>query len=193
MSGKRCKRRSAVRGTAQGPRRWSSDRSSGRRRLFMCRLTSTLLVTALVLFAPGCSVQRTPGLNSAKPGEPAPSRAVVPVVLGGEIRQSDPFRLNSASVDDDVLTLVVDYSGGCRDREFTLRAPRSFQESAGSVQLAVTLIHDANGDRCEANPTEQLRFGLRPISRLFQDRFNRDSGTVYLRLAGHAGPLVYRF
>ena len=153
----------------------------------------TLLVTALVLFAASCSVQRLPGPKSAIPGTLPTPRAVIPVVLGGEVRQSDPFRLNSAAVNDDVLTLVVDYSGGCRDHEFTLTAPRSFQESAGSVQLAITLIHDANGDRCEANPTEQLRFDLSPIRRLYQETFPQDSGTVYLRLAGHSGPLVYRF
>lgn len=159
----------------------------------MCRSTLTLLVTALVLFTASCSVQRPPGPKSATPGEPAPPRAVVPVVLGAELRQSDPFRLNSAAVKDDVLTLVVDYSGGCRDHEFTLTAPRSFQESAGSVQLAITLSHDANGDRCEANPTEQLRFDLRPIRRLYQQTYHQDSGTVFLRLDGHSGPLVYRF
>lgn len=160
-----------------------------------CPLTITLLVAATALVAVGCSVgQRSPAPKSATPGDPLPPPPLIPVVLGGgEVRQSDPFRLNSAVVNGDVLTLVVDYSGGCRDHEFTLTAPRSFQESDGSVQLAITLIHDANGDRCEANPTEQLRFDLRPIERLYQESFTRDSGTVYLRLAGHSGPLVYRF
>ena len=149
----------------------------------MCRLPLTLLVTALALFAASCSVDQRP---------PAP-RAVVPVVLGGEPRQSDPFRLDSAAVKDDMLTTVVSYSGGCRNHEFTLVAPRSFQEPAGSVQLAIILFHDANGDPCEAYPSEQLRFDLRPIRRLYQESYSKVSGTVYLRLDGHSGPLVYRF
>ena len=159
----------------------------------MCRLTLTLLITALVLFAASCSIQRPPAPKSATLGDQLPPRAVVPVVLGGELRQTEPFRLDSAAVKDDVLTAVVSYSGGCRNHEFTLMAPRSFQMSAGSVQLAITLIHDANGDPCEAYPSEQLRFDLRPISRLYQETLKQDSGTVYLRPAGHSGPLVYRF
>ena len=63
---------------------------------------------------------------------------------------------------------------------------------AGSVQLAITLIHDAHGDTCEAYPSEQLRFDLRPIKRHYQETFNQDSGTVYLRLAGHPRSLIYR-
>lgn len=159
----------------------------------MCRLTLKLLVAVLVLFAVGCPAQRPPVSKSATPGAPVSPRAVVPVVLAGELRETDPFRLDSAAVKDDVLTVVVSYSGGCRNHEFALIAPRSFQVSAGSVQLAITLVHDANGDRCEAYPSEQLRFDLRPISRLYRESFNQDSGTVHLRLAGHSGPLVYRF
>ena len=162
-----------------------------------CRsfLTLALVVTVLVLFAASCSRQRSPLAKSATPGEPAPPRAVVPVVLGEEPRQKDPFRLDSAAVKDDLLTVEVSYSGGCRRHEFTLAAPRPFQMPALSslVQLAMTLIHDANGDRCEGYPSEQLRFDLRPISRLYRETFNEDSGTVYLRLDGHSGPLVYRF
>ena len=159
----------------------------------MYRLTLTLLVAVLVLFAVGCSAQRPPVPRSATPGAPASPRAVVPIVLGGEFRKTDPFRLDSAAVQDDVLTVVVSYSGGCRNHAFALMAPRSFQETVGSVQLAITLVHDANGDRCEAFPSEQLRFDLRPITRLYQETLNQDSGTVFLYLAGHSGPLVYRF
>lgn len=160
----------------------------------MCRLTLPWLAAALVLFAAGCSLQRPPGSKSAVPGEPARPRAVAPVVLGGESRPKDAFRLNSVAVKDDLFTVVVSYSGGCSNHEFTLVAPRTFQVSVGTVQLAVTLIHDANGDSCAAYLTEQLRFDLSPISQLYRDTFDEDSGTVYLRLEGHSGgSLVYRF
>ena len=163
------------------------------RLLLLCRLTSTLLVAVLVLSVVSCSVHaRPPAPKSAAPGDQVPPRAVVPVVLGGDLRRTDPFSLDSAAVKDDVLTVVVSYSGGCRNHEFALTAPRSFQVSAGSVQLPITLIHDANGDPCEAYPSEQLRFDLRPISQLYQETFNQDSGTVDLLLAGHSGPLIYR-
>ena len=139
------------------------------------------IACGVVLFAVGCS------------GGRQPMAALAPVVLGGDSRQTDAFQLGSAAVDGDVLAIEVSYAGGCRNHEFMLLAARSFQVLSGSVQLAIALIHDANEDPCEAYLTEQIRFDLDPIKLLFQRTYSRDTGTVYLRLDGHSGPLVYRF
>ena len=140
-----------------------------------------LAVFAIVLFAFGCS------------GEQRLMTKPAPVVVGGDDRQSDAFQLGSAAIEEDLLVAEVSYSGGCRKHEFVLLASRTFEVMSGSVQLEVTLIHDANDDSCEAYLTEHLGFDLRPISRRYRETYNRDSGTVYLRLDGHSGPLVYRF
>ena len=141
-----------------------------------------LIVHAIVLFAVGCSVDQLL------------TGALVPVVLGGDFRQSDAFQLNSAAVNNDVLTASVSYSGGCRNHDFVLLARHAFQVTIpDSVQLKITLIHNANDDPCEASLSELLHFDLRPIKRRYQQTYNRDTGTVYLRLDGHPGSLVYRF
>ena len=71
------------------------------------------------------------------------------------------------------LAVEVSYSGGCRNHEFLLLAPHTFQVLSDSVLLEIALIHDANDDPCEAFLSEQLR--LR-----YQETYDRDS-------------LVYRF
>ena len=148
----------------------------------MRHLTRNLIAAcAIVLVAIGCSVDRQP------------MAALAPVVLGGGSRQTDAFQLESVAVDGHVLAVEVSYPGGCRNHEFLLQAPRSFHVRSEFVQLEVALIHNANGDPCEAFLTEQLRFDLRPIARLYRQTYHRDTGTVYLRLDGRSGPLVYRF
>ena len=147
----------------------------------MRRVPGMLIACAIVLFAVGCS------------GGQRPVAALAPVVLGLDSRQTDAFRLESAAVNGDVLAIEVSYAGGCRNHEFLLRASRSFQVVADSVRLEVALIHNANGDPCEAYLTEQIRFDLDPVKRLYQRVYRRDAGTVYLRLDGHSGPLVYHF
>jgi len=147
----------------------------------MRRVTRLLIACGVVLAATGCA------------GGRQPMAALAPVVLGGDSRQTDAFQLGSAVVDGDVLAIEVSYAGGCRNHEFLLLAARSFQVLSDSVRLAITLIHNANGDPCEAFLTEQLRFDLDSVKRLYQETYRRDTGTVYLRLDGHTGPLVYQF
>ena len=142
-----------------------------------------LIVHAIVLFASGCS-----SVNQV------PTGALVPVVLNGDSRQTNALQINSAAVNNGVLTAAVSYSGGCRNHDFVLFAGHAFQVTiSDSVQLKIALIHNANDDPCEASLSELFHFDLRPIKRRYQQTYNRDTGTVYLRLDGYPGSLVYRF
>ena len=116
-------------------------------------------------------------------------------VIGGRSNPtSDPFTLNSAAVTDDTLTVSVSYAGGCRDHEFRLLKADSFMES-DPVQLRITIVHDGNGDRCEAWITEQHSFDLSDIKARWRAAYRRESGVVQLRLrdAVDDEALLYRF
>ena len=148
----------------------------------------------LAVLLAGC----TSGSDKPASATPRPPYAdqpppLVPVVIGAADRRTDSFVLNSAAVSGPhVLTLSVSYSGGCRNHEFVLTAATAFVE-ADPYQLDLVLTHDANGDPCEAFPTEQLRYDLTPIRELYRGAYGRDSGTVHLRLDQSPAPLVYRF
>ncbi|MXY97908.1 MAG: hypothetical protein F4Z29_09195, partial [Gemmatimonadetes bacterium] len=85
----------------------------------------------------------------------------------GDVRSTtqwgtDDYELNAAAVRGDTLAVTVSYSGGCRAHLFTLVAAEAFMES-DPVQLAAAIVHDADGDPCEAYPTEDYHFILDPV------------------------------
>lgn len=105
----------------------------------------------------------------------------------------DDYVLNAAAIAGDALTLNVSYGGGCATHRFTLVASETFMESF-TVQLAVLLAHDANGDACEAWLTEAYRFDLRVIRDRYREAFGQGPGEVVLLLDdAPSGPLVYGF
>lgn len=106
---------------------------------------------------------------------------------------TDAYALNSATITDDTLNISVSYSGGCEEHEFTLVASDTFLESF-PVQLPVSIAHNANGDTCEAYPTENYRFDLTPIKTMYQEAYRQEAGTIILRLKDAPdGELVYEF
>ncbi len=106
---------------------------------------------------------------------------------------TDEYALNSATITDDTLDISVSYSGGCKDHQFTLVASDTFLESF-PVQLHAAIAHNANGDTCEAYPTENYRFDLTPIKTMYQEAYRQEAGTIILRLKDAPdAELVYEF
>ena len=84
---------------------------------------------------------------------------------------------------DDALFLTLSYSGGCARHDFTLVADSRFQGS-DPVRLVLFLAHDANGDSCEAYPTESYRFDLTPVRTLYDQAYGSSEGVIRLILRG---------
>jgi len=106
---------------------------------------------------------------------------------------TDKYALNSATITDDILNISVSYSGGCEDHQFTLVASNAFLESF-PVQLHTAIAHNANGDTCEAYPTENYRFDLTPIKTMYQVAYRQEAGTIIFRLKdAPEGELIYEF
>ena len=106
---------------------------------------------------------------------------------------TDEYALNSASITGDTLNISVSYSGGCEAHQFTLVVSDTFIESF-PVQLHAYLAHNANGDTCEAYPTDNYRFNLTSIKTLYQNAYRQEAGTIVLRLKdAPEGDLIYEF
>ena len=106
---------------------------------------------------------------------------------------TDAFALDTATIEGDILKVNLSYSGGCKSHQFTLVASDLFHESS-PVQLPIYIAHNANGDTCEAYPTEDYHFNLTPIKDLYQKRYRQDAGTIILKLKdAPEGELVYKF
>ena len=106
---------------------------------------------------------------------------------------TDEYVLNSATITGDTLDIRASYSGGCEDHQFTLVVSDTFLESF-PVQLHAAIAHNANGDTCEAYPTDNYRFDLTPIKTMYQEAYRQEAGTIILRLKDAPdGELVYEF
>lgn len=88
--------------------------------------------------------------------------------------QLDPFTLNEVSIDGDILTLNISYSGGCEEHDLQLfMSPSAFMES-NPVQAALYLRHNDHNDPCDAFITTDVRFNVRPIA----EQYRRDYGDL---------------
>lgn len=71
----------------------------------------------------------------------------------------DPFDLLDVHYDNDIVKITVGYPGGCRKHAFELIWGE--QIIAGNPpSVSMILIHNANGDNCEAYITEELVFNV---------------------------------
>lgn len=81
-------------------------------------------------------------------------------ILFEEAQQfTDPFSLNEVALEGRELTVNVSYGGGCAEHQFTLVWPDAIL-TIHPAQFDIYLVHDANGDMCEAYPSEILVFNL---------------------------------
>lgn len=102
----------------------------------------------------------------------------------------DPWSYLSHRVEEDLLTLHIQYGGGCRDHRFALLVDPAFMESH-PVQVAARLAHDADGDPCRALVGRTLRFDLTPLKEHYRNAYGPGPATVILQLAGQ--PIAYDF
>lgn len=71
----------------------------------------------------------------------------------------DSVWVSNLAVSGDNLTMEASFGGGCGEHEFRLCWGGDVMESE-PPQVEVHLIHDGNGDSCEAELTEELSFDL---------------------------------
>lgn len=154
--------------------------------------------TRTIILGPGMAWHGdlTPKLSHLGAGvKPIPPHAPESnvVVADGRDWGDDPYKVNSAAIDGDRLTISVSFSGGCRRHDFTLVVSPTFRES-DPVQLPAVLAHEANGDTCEAYPTESHVFDLTLVRTRYRQFYGPGPGRIILRIAGVAGDdLVYEF
>ena len=123
------------------------------------------------------------------------------IILWGDVTFGDPRRTTwpadayvvntSPTLANDVLTLNVSYSGGCKDHDFTLVLSEAFQESH-PVKVQAVLAHNANGDNCVAWVTETYHFNVSALKERYRKAYRTETGTIVLGIKGIPA-LVYTF
>ena len=79
------------------------------------------------------------------------------------IVNSDPFVLDSAIFNCDSISIIVSYSGGCKQHTFEIIWSENLSDTE-PPQTGMIILHDANDDACEAYITETLTFSVSDLA-----------------------------
>lgn len=102
-----------------------------------------------------------------------------------EFDSGDNYTVLGTSVNGDVVSIVVQYGGGCETHQFDLFADPRIMKSM-PPQQNIVLKHNANGDNCRALITDTVHFDLKPI------RIG-EKGSIVLRLYGTEERITYSY
>ena len=102
------------------------------------------------------------------------------IIVTDKLAKSDTFSLGNEThndpllLKDDELFVNVGYSGGCAEHEFDLTWDGAFNDD----HVSLYLIHDAQGDTCEAYINQTLVFDISEI----KERSTVESSSVFIEL-----------
>lgn len=141
------------------------------------RFISTIMLGAFLLLA--CGTARE---SRKKDKEPVQMAKIVDSF--DEYGKGDAIRITDVSLEKNVLTLYVEYSGGCGDQKhtFELLGSSMIQKSL-PPKRGVKLFHDNNGDDCRSLIQDTLKFDISPLA--------YTGGEIILQLEGWDTPVSY--
>jgi hypothetical protein len=98
--------------------------------------------------------------------------------------KKDTFFLKEATlINNDILSVIVSYSGGCKKHDFTLATTPHFTTTTNlSHQANLVLAHENNGDACKKIVKEHLYFDLLPLKERYQQVYGIKASSIVLRL-----------
>jgi len=73
--------------------------------------------------------------------------------------KNDPFEIRDVEIKGDSVNITVSYSGGCRRHTFEI-IWNGIISPTDPPSTGLIILHDSNGDMCEALITETLKFSM---------------------------------
>jgi hypothetical protein len=146
-------------------------------------------ILAVTLLLAGCLEPSERARPTVTDGE----RLILQIVRTDDPPRSDAARVTAARVDGHDLTIDLQFGGGCQPHLFGI-----FTDGKEGLSLPpfvmLYLVHDANGDLCEALLSRRVTVDLRPLQSVVSP-----GGTVILRLVEPQGTIagvpepIYRY
>jgi hypothetical protein len=96
-------------------------------------------------------------------------------------------------IENDILSSVVSYSGGCEKHEFSLVAALGFTNTDLSPQANIALGHKSNGDTCKKIIRERLAFDLSPLKEKCQQVYGINADSMTLHIMNTTITIEYNF
>lgn len=83
--------------------------------------------------------------------------------LGDVTQESAETTITSVKLEGNILTLGVEYSGGCKDHSFEFIGSEAVMKSM-PPKRSVKLVHNSNGDTCRELVSENIKFDIRALA-----------------------------
>jgi hypothetical protein len=83
--------------------------------------------------------------------------------IGDLMQESAPITVNAVTLEGNILSLDVEYSGGCKDHTYELIGSKAIMKSL-PAKRAIKLVHKANDDTCRELISETIKFDIRALS-----------------------------
>jgi len=99
-----------------------------------------------------------------------------------EYQNSASTTINSVSIEKNIMSISVSYSGGCEKHEFELVGSKLIQKSL-PPKRGIMLYHKNNGDSCRELVEEILKFDITNLA--YENR------EIILLLEGYETPISY--
>lgn len=88
------------------------------------------------------------------------------------------YIIDSAKVNGDILSIFVNYSGGCKTHSFDLYSNGAYGKSL-PPQISVSLKHNGNEDACRQLITQELKFNISKLKYQGQNTVIVDLGNKH--------------
>ncbi|PHR36692.1 MAG: hypothetical protein COA38_01310 [Fluviicola sp.] len=83
--------------------------------------------------------------------------------IGDVMQESAPITVTAATLDGNILSLEIEYSGGCKDHTYELIGSEAIMKSL-PAKRAIKLVHNSNDDTCRELISETIKFNIRAFS-----------------------------
>ena len=105
--------------------------------------------------------------------------------IGDVMQESAQTTITGVKLEGNILTLNVEYSGGCQDHSFEFVGSAAIMKSL-PPKRSVKLVHNSNGDTCRELVTETIKFDISTLA------VTETSGSeITLLLDGVKDPISY--
>lgn len=147
-----------------------------------------LILTIITLSIVSChSRKATKNKDAATEVATTPSEIIVDAEFQ-EPKENANFEISSASIENDILTLTVTYSGGCQEHEFKAYFNSIYLKSE-PPKAGIFIHHINNDDLCKKLVTEELKFNLKTMRYPGKDRDYK----IMIGMNNYKGYLEYEY
>jgi hypothetical protein len=141
-------------------------------------MKKTLIISALIIFIVACG-----NMNKLSKKD----NVTIPgVILTNDFssysRESSETQITNAIINDSILTLKVNYSGGCKDHEFQLIGSKMIQKSLPPIRN-IMLAHNSKSDDCREFIEQELKFNI--------SDFKYPNSDIILNLKGYKPKILF--